>query len=37
MKLNVSREYIRRLREVLKSELNGGNLVRGVILGQYPY
>ena len=30
MKLNVSKEYIRRLREVLKSKLNGGNLVRGV-------
>ena len=30
MKLNVSKEYIRRLRTVLKSKLNGGNLVRGV-------
>ena len=30
VKLNVSKEYIRRLRKVLKSELNGGNLVRGV-------
>ena len=30
MKLNVSKEYIRRLREVLKSKLNGGNVVRGV-------
>ena len=29
-KLNVLKEYIRRLREVLKSKLNGGNLVRGV-------
>ena len=29
-KLNVSKEYIRRIRKVLKSELNGGNLVRGV-------
>ena len=29
MKLNVSKEYIRRLRNVLKSKLNGGNLVRG--------
>ena len=28
--LNVSKEYIRRLRKVLKSKLNGGNLVRGV-------
>ena len=27
MKLNVSKEYIRRLRKVLKSKLNGGNLV----------
>ena len=27
MKLNVSREYIRRSRKVLKSKLNGGNLV----------
>ena len=30
MKLDVSKEYIGRLRKVLKSELNGGNLVRGV-------
>ena len=30
MKLNVSKEYIRRLRKVLKSKLNSGNLVRGV-------
>ena len=30
MKLNVSREYIRRIRKVLKSKMNGGNLVRGV-------
>ena len=30
MKLNVSKEYIRRLKKVLKSKLKGGNLVRGV-------
>ena len=30
MKLNVSKEYIRKLRNALKSKLNGGNLVRGV-------
>ena len=30
MKLNVLKKYIRRLRKVLKSKLNGGNLVRGV-------
>ena len=30
MKLNVSKEYIRRLRKFLKSKLNGENLVRGV-------
>ena len=30
MKLNVLKGYIRRLRKVLKSKLNGGNLVRGV-------
>ena len=30
MKLNASKEYIRKLRKVLKSTLNGGNLVRGV-------
>ena len=30
MKLNVSKKYIRRLRKVLKSKLNGGNVVRGV-------
>ena len=29
-KLNVSKEYIRRLRKVLKSKLNGGNLVHRV-------
>ena len=33
--MNVSKEYIRRLRKVLKSKLNGGNLVRGVILLRY--
>ena len=37
MKLNVLKEYVRRLRKVLKSKLNGGNLVLGVKLGQYPY
>ena len=37
MKLNVSKEYIRRLRKLLKSKLIGGALFRGVILGQYPY
>ena len=30
MKLNVSKEDIRRLRKVLKAKLIGGNLVRGV-------
>ena len=30
MKLNVLEEYIKRLRKVLKSKLNGENLVRGV-------
>ena len=30
MKLNISKEYIRRLKKVLKSKLNGGNLVLGV-------
>ena len=30
MKFNVSKEYIRRIRKVLKSKLNGGNLVDGV-------
>ena len=30
MKLNVLKEYIRRIRKVLKSKLNGGNLVHGV-------
>ena len=30
MKLNVWNEYIRRLRKVFKSKLNGGNLVHGV-------
>ena len=30
MNLNVLKEYIRRLRKVLKSKLNGGNLVCGV-------
>ena len=30
MKLNISKEYIRRIRKVLKSKLNSGNLVHGV-------
>ena len=30
MKLNVSKEYIRKIRKVLKSKLTGGNLVCGV-------
>ena len=30
MKFNVLKEYIRRLRKVLKSKLNGGSLVCGV-------
>ena len=30
MKLNISKEYIRRLRKVLKSKLDGRNLVCGV-------
>ena len=30
MKLNALKEYIRRLRKVLKSKLNGGSLSRGV-------
>ena len=30
MKLKVSKEYFRRLIKVLKSKLNGGNLVEGV-------
>ena len=36
MKLNVSKEYIERLRKALKSKLNGGNLVCGVNTGEYP-
>ena len=30
MKLNVSKEYVKRTRKILKSKLNGGNLVHGV-------
>ena len=30
MKMKDSKEYFRRLRKVLKSKLNGGNLVYGV-------
>ena len=30
MKLKVSKEYLRRLKKVLKSRLTGGNLVQGV-------
>ena len=30
LKLKVSKEYFRRLKKVLKSKLNGGNLVQGV-------
>ena len=38
MKLNVSKEYIRRLRKVLKSKLNGGNLgrVELILWGSIP-
>ena len=41
VKLNVSKEYIRRIRKVLKSRLNGRNLVRGfstwaVSVSRYP-
>ena len=28
--MNVSKEYIRRIRKVLKTKLNGGNLAHGV-------
>ena len=37
MTLNVSKEYIRRIRKVFKSKLNGGNVNCGVLFGQYPY
>ena len=30
MKLKVSKEYFRRLENILKSRLNGGNLVQGI-------
>ena len=30
MNLKVSKEYFRKLKKVLKSKLNGGNLVQGV-------
>ena len=30
MKLNVSKEYVKRIRKILKSKLNCGNLVHGV-------
>ena len=30
MKLKVSKKYFRRLKKVLRSKLNGGNLVQGV-------
>ena len=30
MNWNISKKHVRRLRKVLKSKLNGGNLVRGV-------
>ena len=30
MKLKVSKEYFKRLKKVLKSKLNGGNLVQGL-------
>ena len=37
MKLNVSKKYITRLRKVLKSKLDGGNLVCGVNTWAVPY
>ena len=36
MKLNVSKEYTRRLRKVLKSKLNPGVQFVELILGKYP-
>ena len=36
IKLNVSKEYIRKLRKVLKSKLNGRNLVRRVNIWAVP-
>ena len=36
MKLKVSKEYFRRLKKVLKSKLNGANLVRGVNTREVP-
>ena len=30
MKLKVYKEYFRRLKKILKTKLNGGNLVQGV-------
>ena len=35
--MKASKEYIRRLRKVLKSKLNGGNLVRGVKVSLLRY
>ena len=38
MKLKVSKEYFRMLKNVLKSKLNGGKLVQGVnTWGQCPF
>ena len=37
MKFIISKDYIRRLGKVLRSKLNGRNLVRGVNTWQYPY
>ena len=34
--MNVSKEYIRRLRKVLKAKLNGRNLLRGVNIWAVP-
>ena len=36
MKLKVSKEYFRRLKKVLKSKLNSGNLVLGVNIWAVP-
>ena len=36
MKLKVSKEYFRRLKKVLKSKLNGANLVQGVNTKEVP-
>ena len=37
MKENVKAEYLRRVRKVLETKLNGGNIINGITHGEYLF